>query len=45
MDAKDLSPAINKFCGSFPVVFEKEVTVAEAEKYMTEQLELAKKSK
>ena len=45
MEESELSPAIKRFCGSFPVLLEKEVTVAEAEKMMAEQDALSKTSK
>ena len=44
MEESELSLAIVRFCGSFPVLLEKEVTVAEAEKLMVEQDALAKSS-
>ena len=44
MEESELSPAIKRFCGSFPVLLEKEVTVAEAEKIMIERDAVSKSS-
>ncbi|XP_066932704.1 uncharacterized protein [Clytia hemisphaerica] len=43
MDKSELSSAIIRFCGSFPVILEKEATIDEVEKYLKNDLKTREK--